>query len=182
MAIIITYLYNYKIESQGSMFMSSARRASFLLHRLKTGRKKIALLRTRQFKEGHMTFPKLILSRNSNPITGLDRPWGFQKVEASRFQDNRHMNVVRLSVLFTGRPYPPGNIPGTHFCWRVNQPQGHSAAGRIMSVKNSNGIIGNRTRDHPACSAVPQTAAPIRAPLSRKLLRKPLSLHNSKFV
>jgi hypothetical protein len=30
---------------------------------------------------------------------------------------------------------PPGNIPGTHFCWRLSQPQNHSAAGRIMSMK-----------------------------------------------
>ena len=51
-----------------------------------------------------------------NPITGLDMPWGFQEVEAPRFQDNRHMKVVRLSVLRTGRLYPLGNIPGTHFC------------------------------------------------------------------
>jgi hypothetical protein len=50
------------------------------------------------------------------PVTGLDRPWGFQKVEASIFQDNRHIKVVRLSALRTGRPYPPGNIPGTYFC------------------------------------------------------------------
>jgi len=42
----------------------------------------------------------------SNPITGLDRPWGFQEVEAPRFQDNRHMKVVRLSALRTGRLYP----------------------------------------------------------------------------
>jgi hypothetical protein len=42
----------------------------------------------------------------NNPITGLDRPWGFQEVEAPRFQDNRHTNVVRLSALRTGRLYP----------------------------------------------------------------------------
>ena len=42
----------------------------------------------------------------SNPITDLDRPWGFQEVEATRFQDNRHMKVVRLSALATGRIYP----------------------------------------------------------------------------
>ena len=42
----------------------------------------------------------------SNPITGLGRPWGFQEVEAPRFQDNRHMKVVRLSALRTGRLYP----------------------------------------------------------------------------
>ena len=35
-------------------------------------------------------------------------------------------------------------------------PQGHSAAGRIMSMKNSNDTIGNRNRDFPACSAVLQ--------------------------
>jgi hypothetical protein len=32
----------------------------------------------------------------SNPCTSLDRPWGFQEVEAPRFQDNRHMKVVRF--------------------------------------------------------------------------------------
>jgi hypothetical protein len=41
---------------------------------------------------------------------------GFQEVEAPRFIDNRHMKVVRLSALLTGRLYPPGNTPGTHFC------------------------------------------------------------------
>jgi hypothetical protein len=52
----------------------------------------------------------------NNPITGLYSPIGFQEVEAPRFQDNRHMKVVRLSALHTGRLYSPGNIPGTHFC------------------------------------------------------------------
>ena len=61
-------------------------------------------------------------------------------------------------------PLPPGNIPGTHFCWRLSQPQGHSAAGRIMSMKNSSDTIGNRTRDLTDCSAVPQPTALPRAP------------------
>jgi hypothetical protein len=33
-------------------------------------------------------------------------PLGFQKVEATRFQDIRHMKVVRLSALRTDRLYP----------------------------------------------------------------------------
>jgi hypothetical protein len=41
----------------------------------------------------------------SNPITGLGRPFGFQEVEAPRFQDNRHMKVVTLSALRTGHLY-----------------------------------------------------------------------------
>jgi hypothetical protein len=49
-----------------------------------------------------------------NPFTDLDRPWGFQEVEAPRFQDNLHMNG---KVSLTHRPpLPPGNIPRTHFC------------------------------------------------------------------
>jgi hypothetical protein len=59
-----------------------------------------------------------------------------------------------LSALRTGHLLPPGNTPGTHFCYRLSRPQGHSATGRIMSLKNSNDTIGNRTRDLPACSAV----------------------------
>jgi hypothetical protein len=37
--------------------------------------------------------------------TGLERPIGFQEVEAPIFQDSRHMKVVRLSALRTGRLY-----------------------------------------------------------------------------
>jgi len=40
-----------------------------------------------------------------SPITGLDRPRGFQEIEVSRFQDIRHMKMVRLSALRTGRLY-----------------------------------------------------------------------------
>ena len=61
-------------------------------------------------------------------------------------------------------PLSPGNIPGTHFCQRLSQPQSQSATGRIMSMKNSSDTIGNRTRDLPACRAVPQPTAPPRAP------------------
>ena len=35
-----------------------------------------------------------------------------------------------------------------------------------MSMKNSSGTIGNRTRDLPACSAVPQPTAPPGVPPS----------------
>jgi len=51
-------------------------------------------------------------------------------------------------------PLPPGNIPSTHFCQRLGQPQGHNVARRIMSMKNFNDIITNWTRDLPTCSAV----------------------------
>ena len=39
-------------------------------------------------------------------IISLNRPRGFQQVEAPIFQDNQHMKVVRLSALRTGRFTP----------------------------------------------------------------------------
>ena len=39
-------------------------------------------------------------------IKSLDRTWEYQEAEAPRFQDNRHMKVVRLSALRTGRFNP----------------------------------------------------------------------------
>ena len=65
------------------------------------------------------------------------------------------MKVVRLSALRTGRLYPPGNTPGKHSCQRLSRPQGHGAAGRIMSMKNSSDPIGNQTHNLPVlqCSA-----------------------------
>jgi hypothetical protein len=52
-------------------------------------------------------------------------------------------------------PLPLGDAPGTHFYYRLSRPQGHSAIGRIMSMKNSNDTIWNRTSDLPICSTVP---------------------------
>jgi hypothetical protein len=52
------------------------------------------------------------------------------------------MKVISLSALSTGRLYPAGDTASTHFCNRVSQFQGHSAAGKTMSMKNSNDTIG----------------------------------------
>jgi len=52
-------------------------------------------------------------------------------------------------------PLPPGNAAGTHICYRLSRPEGRSAIGRIMSMKNSNDTIWDRTSDLPICSTVP---------------------------
>ena len=66
------------------------------------------------------------------------------------------MQVVRLSALRT---------TGTHCCQRKSRPQGHSAAGRTESLKNSNDTVRYGIRDLPACSALPEPTALPRAPI-----------------
>ena len=66
--------------------------------------------------------------------------------------------VIKLSALSTA-VFTPQEI----FLVQLSRPQGHSAAGSIISIKNSKDTIGNRTRDLPACFAVPQPTAPPRS-------------------
>jgi hypothetical protein len=40
-------------------------------------------------------------------------------------------------------PFTHRKIPGTHFCYRLSQSKGHSAAGRIRSIEKSNDLIRN---------------------------------------
>jgi hypothetical protein len=68
------------------------------------------------------------------PCTG---PLGSRTWCLPEFVDNRHMNVVRLLALRTGRLYTLKKILGTNFCFRLSRPQGPSAAGSMKSIKKS---------------------------------------------
>jgi hypothetical protein len=72
--------------------------------------------------------------------------------------------MVRLSAQRTGQLYHQKIFLILNSVKRLSQPQGHIAAGSIMSLKNSNDTVGNRTRDLPTCGAVPQPTAPPRTP------------------
>jgi hypothetical protein len=66
-----------------------------------------------------------------------------QPLGLREFVDNRQMKVARLSALRTGHLYPPENNPV-----------------RVKSMQNSSDPTGNRTRDLPPCSALPEPSAP----------------------
>jgi hypothetical protein len=78
--------------------------------------------------------------------------------------------AVRLSALRAGRALHPRNLPGTHFCYRLSRPQGHSATGRIRSIEKIH-LIGTRTRDLPVCSIVPQPTPNIKTKAPRTCVR-----------
>jgi hypothetical protein len=61
-------------------------------------------------------------------------------------------------------PFTLRKIPGTHFCKRQKRPQDHSTASRIRSIEKFNDLVGNRTRDLPVCSIVPQPTTLLRRP------------------
>jgi len=93
-------------------------------------------------------------------MTGLDRLWRFQQVEAPRFQDSRHMNVVRLSALRTGRLSPKKIFLVFLLEGEWVNPRDIVLPEVLCQMKYSNDTTWNRTRDLPACSAVPQPNVP----------------------
>ena len=70
------------------------------------------------------------------PLQAWSGPEGSRKLRFPDFMTTAQDGGKVVSL--THRPpLPPGNSPGTHFCLRLSRPQGHSATGRIMSMKSS---------------------------------------------
>jgi len=80
---------------------------------------------------------------------GVPGGWGSQISRQSEYEGGKVVSPTHRP------PLTPRKYSCTHYCDRLSKLQGQSAAGRIMSMKNSNYTIGNQTRDLPACSAVP---------------------------
>jgi hypothetical protein len=88
--------------------------------------------------------------------------------------------AVWLSASRAGHPLPLGRFLVLISVKRLSLPQGDSAAGSVRSIKKSSDI-GNRTRDLPACSTVPQPTTLPRAPnilcvsYRNRSIRRPLT-------
>ena len=87
-------------------------------------------------------------------------------------QKVRNAEGARTSVA----TFTPRKVFLVFICYRLSQPLGHSVARRIMSMKNFDDTIGNRTRGLLACSAAPQTTATPRTPHKQSTISKPISL------
>ena len=88
------------------------------------------------------------------PLQAWSGPEGSRKL---RFLDYTIMaqDGGKVVSLRHWPPLPPGNAPGTHFCYRLSRPQGHSAIERIMSMKNSIDTIWDRSSELPIRSTAP---------------------------
>jgi hypothetical protein len=87
------------------------------------------------------------------PLQAWSGPEGSRKLRFPDFMTKAQDGGKFVS--FTQWPLSsPRKYTWYSFLLRLSRPQGHSATGRIMSLKNSSDIIGNRTRDLPVCSVV----------------------------
>ena len=97
---------------------------------------------------------EIISKGKSVPLQACSGPEGSRDLNFPDFMTTAQ-DGGKVVILTHRPPLTSGNTPGTHFCQRLSRPQGHSATGRIMSMKNTNDTIGNRTRDLSVCSVVP---------------------------
>jgi hypothetical protein len=87
------------------------------------------------------------------PLQAWNGPEGYKKLRFPDFMTTAQDGGKVVSLTHRA-PLPPGNNLIFISVKRLSRPQGQSATGRIMSLKNSNDI-GNRSRDLPVCSVVP---------------------------
>jgi hypothetical protein len=87
------------------------------------------------------------------PLQAWSGPEGSRKLKFPDFM-TAAQDGGKVVSLTHRPPLSSENTPGAHISQRLSRPQGHSASGRIILLKNSNDTIGNRTRNLPIYSVV----------------------------
>jgi hypothetical protein len=80
---------------------------------------------------------KVKVKGKPDPLQAWSDPEGTRKLRFPDFMTTAQDSGKVVSL--THRPHlPPGNTPGTHFCWRLSRSQGYSAIRRIYMDLGSN--------------------------------------------
>jgi len=80
-----------------------------------------------------------------------------------RSEDSRRLRLTDFKTKVVSTTHRPPVSP-RKYSWYSFLLKVDSVAGRTVFMKNSNDTIGNRNRDLPACSAVPQPTTLSRVP------------------
>jgi hypothetical protein len=75
--------------------------------------------------------------KKANPVTGPEGPQGSKMSRLPHFLVSRLTDGGEVVSLMRWPPFTPKKIPGTHFCYRLSRPRGHSAVGRIRSIEKN---------------------------------------------
>ena len=115
-----------------------------------------------------------VLNVKNNPNTDLDRAWWFQEAEAFQISKQSVHEDGKVVIPMHRPPLPPRKYSWYSFPLEAGHPRAIVRSEGLLSIKNSNDTIGNRTWDLPACSAVSQPTVQPRDPMNVRnlLLRK----------
>ena len=84
--------------------------------------------------EGTSLFRRIWGEGKAIPLQAWTSPEGSRSLRLPDFKKSA-LEGGRVVSPTRRPPLPAGNIPGTHFCYRLSQPQGHSTTGRICQWK-----------------------------------------------
>jgi hypothetical protein len=74
---------------------------------------------------------RILVKGKAAPLQAWTGPEASRKLSFPDFMTTAQ-DGSKVVSLMNRPPLPPGNAPGTHLCWRLSRPQGHSAIGRIL--------------------------------------------------
>ena len=104
-------------------------------------------------------------------VRTLQKQSHYRPRQAQRVPEGLGSQISRQSTHEGGKVVSPTHrppLPPRKYSWYSFLLEAESTlARRIMSMKNCNDTIGDRTRDLPACSAVPLPTAPPRIPITQ---------------
>jgi len=87
-----------------------------------------------QLRSSHIIYSRWKIK--SYPINGTDKPFGLQEFEAPKICRQTAYEGGNVGRPTHRPPLTPGDIPSTHFCYRLSRPHGHISS-RYISVLSS---------------------------------------------